>query len=112
MKNNLNLFILSKYLLDIAPAYINCIKINNFELAIYTKLKKLKILIFLLKNHNNLNFLQLIDICGVDYIQKKKRFEVIYNLLSLKYGLRLKLKIQTTELKPVASLMGIYSSAN
>lgn len=109
---NTNLFILIKYLLDLAPSYIKYIEIQNTEISIYTTASKLKNLILLLKKHNNLQFAQLVDICGVDYITKKKRFEVIYNLLSLKYNFRIKIKIQTTELKPIPSLTTYFPSAN
>ena len=47
-------------------------------------------IIFFLKNHTNSQFKILSDICVIDYINKKKRFEIIYNLLSLKYNNRLK----------------------
>mgnify|MGYP005989585193 FL=1 len=109
---NLNLFLLSKYLLDLAPTYINYIVINNLELSVYIKAKNLKSLILLLKNHNNLKFIQLVDLCGVDYIHKKERFELIYNLLSLKYSLRLKIKVKTTELQPIPSLNRVFQSSN
>ena len=112
MIKNLNLFILSKYLLDLAPRYISEIEIKNTELSIYTNAENMVNLIKLLKQHNNLRFVQLVDICGVDYIEKKQRFEVIYNFLSLKFGVRIKLKIKTSELKPVPSISSIFSSAN
>lgn len=112
MIKNLNLFILSKYLLDLAPRYISEIEIKNTELSIYTNAENMVNLIKLLKQHNNLRFVQLVDICGVDYIEKKERFEVIYNFLSLKFGVRIKLKIKTSELKPVPSISSIFCSAN
>lgn len=114
MKNNKNtiLFILAKYIFDIAPLYVNSIKIKNNEIAINSKLENFTFLVALLKKHNNLKFLQLVDICGVDYINKKNRFEVIYNFLSLKYNIRLKIKIRVNEFTPVPSLTKYYSSSN
>jgi len=112
INKNLNLFILSKYLLDLAPVYISEIKIKNTEISVYTTLQNLYGLVYLLKQHNNFKFVQLVDICGVDYIQKKQRFEVIYTFLSLKYNIRLKLKVKTSELKPIPSISKIFHSAN
>ena len=38
------------------------------------------------------------DICGIDYMKKyKNRFEISYNLLSIKYWTRLHVKIQINE---------------
>ena len=46
-----------------------------------------------LKDHKDFLFQQLIDLCGVDYPQRKKRFDVVYHLLSLHYNQRLRLKV-------------------
>jgi NADH-quinone oxidoreductase subunit C len=56
-------------------------------------------------------FKMLVDICGVDYPEREKRFEVVYNLLSLKYNLRLRMKVAAGEDEPVPSVTGIYSVA-
>jgi NADH-quinone oxidoreductase subunit C len=56
-------------------------------------------------------FEMLIDICGVDYPDRERRFEVVYNLLSLKRNLRLRVKVATAEDQPVPSVAGVYSVA-
>jgi NADH-quinone oxidoreductase subunit C len=56
-------------------------------------------------------FKMLVDICGVDYPEREQRFEVVYNLLSLKHNLRLRVKVATGEDEPVPSVTGIYSVA-
>ncbi len=38
-------------------------------------------LLWFLKYHTNTRFQVLIDICGVDHPSRKRRFEVVYNLL-------------------------------
>ncbi len=52
------------------------------------------------------------DICGVDYPERELRFEVVYNLLSLKHNQRVRLKVSTDEDTPVPSVTGIWPSAN
>jgi NADH:ubiquinone oxidoreductase subunit C len=64
-----------------------------------------------LKNHTNAQYKILIDIVVVDYPLKKKRFEVIYNLLSVSRNSRLFLKCQLTTLDPIYSITGIYAAA-
>jgi NADH-quinone oxidoreductase subunit C len=54
---------------------------------------------------------QLMDICGADYPERPERFEVIYNLLSLKYNWRIRVKVETDETSPVPSVVGVYSAA-
>ncbi len=55
---------------------------------------------------------QLIDICGVDYPERPQRFEVVYQLLSLKHNKRLRVKVHTDERTPVPSCVGVFSTAN
>jgi len=71
-----------------------------------------KVLIFL-KYHINSQFKLLMDICGIDYMQKfKNRFEINYNLLSVKYWARIHIKIHINEFTPVDSVIHIFKSAN
>ena len=57
-------------------------------------------------------FKVLVDICGADYPERETRFEVVYNLLSVKHNLRARVKVMTDESTPVPSVTGVYSSAN
>ena len=56
-------------------------------------------------------FKQLIDVCGVDWPEREKRFDVVYNLLSLKNNLRIRIKVATDEATPVPSAAPVYSAA-
>ena len=55
---------------------------------------------------------QLVDVSGVDWPERPKRFDVVYNLLSLKNNLRVRVKVQTDESTPVPSAASVFSSAN
>lgn len=57
-------------------------------------------------------FQQLIDLCGVDYPDRVQRFDVVYHLLSLTKNYRVRLKIQTDEDTPVATVTGVYPCAD
>jgi NADH-quinone oxidoreductase subunit C len=65
-----------------------------------------------LRDAPELMFKQLVDVCGADYPTRPERFEVVYNLLSLKYNQRLQLKVITDENTPVPSVVGLFNSAN
>ena len=56
-------------------------------------------------------FKQLIDVCGVDWPEREKRFDVVYNLLSLKNNLRIRVKVATDESTAVPSAASVYSAA-
>jgi NADH-quinone oxidoreductase subunit C len=56
-------------------------------------------------------FKVLVDICGADYPEREQRFEVVYNLLSLKHNRRVRVKVLTDEMTPVPSVTGVFSAA-
>jgi len=65
-----------------------------------------------LKRNVEFKFRQLIDILGIDYPQKDKRFEVVYLFLSHEKNFRISLKIHIDENEIVPTLTGIFPSAN
>ena len=65
-----------------------------------------------LKRNVVFKFRQLIDILGIDYPQKDKRFEVVYLFLSHEKNFRISLKIHIDENEIVPTLTGIFPSAN
>jgi NADH-quinone oxidoreductase subunit C len=64
-----------------------------------------------LRDDQNCQFKQLVDLCGVDYPEREQRLEVVYNLLSLKHNQRIRVKLQTDEATPVNSVSSVFSSA-
>jgi NADH-quinone oxidoreductase subunit C len=57
-------------------------------------------------------FQVLIDVCGVDYPDRERRFDVVYHLLSMTRNLRLRVKVQTDEDTAVPSITPIYPGAD
>ena len=70
----------------------------------------LEVLAFL-RDDVNCRFKCLVDLCGVDYPERRERFEIIYNLLSHSHNLRIRIKTATDEDTPVPSVTGLFSSA-
>ncbi|MGH6740560.1 MAG: NADH-quinone oxidoreductase subunit C [Bradyrhizobium sp.] len=54
----------------------------------------------------------LVDICGVDWPERTKRFDVVYHLLSLTKNLRLRVHVHVAEDEAVPSIVGVYPAAN
>lgn len=84
----------------------------NSEICINSSSKDFIKIIHFIKDHPTTNFSLLIDICAVDYPENKKRFEVIYNFLSVSQNLRLKLKLKVGINENVESISNIYSCSN
>ena len=68
-------------------------------------------LLHFLRTDANCQFKVLIDICGADYPQREKRFEVVYNLLSMSQNQRIRVKVMVDENTPVPTSTNIYSCA-
>lgn len=81
------------------------------ELSFTVRREGLRRFITFLLNDANCDFRQLVSICGVDYPERDERFEVVYNLLSLKHNFRVRVKVATDEATPLDSITGIYSAA-
>ena len=65
-----------------------------------------------LKNSSFTKFRQLVDITAVDYPQEKKRFQLIYLLLSHEFNNRITLKYSINENEIIPSITNIFPSAN
>lgn len=81
------------------------------ELMLETSPDKVTALLTYLRDDPKCLFTQLIDICGVDWPEREKRFDVVYNLLSVKNNQRIRVKLMTDETTPVPSAASVYSSA-
>jgi NADH/F420H2 dehydrogenase subunit C len=66
----------------------------------------------LLKYHTEFQFCQLIDIFGMDFPNKEKRFEIHYQLWSQIYNLRLRVVVSLAEFESLSSIELLYKSAN
>jgi NADH-quinone oxidoreductase subunit C len=90
------------------------------ELTIRVALADLLETARLLRDHPDLRFEQLIDLCGVDYrdygegVWEGRRFAVVYHLLSVSRNRRLRLRVfaEDDEFPVVDSVMDVWPVAN
>ena len=59
-----------------------------------------------------LKFEQLVDLCGCDYPERPRRFDVVYHLLSLTQNHRVRVKVQAAEGEAVPTVTGVFPSAD
>lgn len=57
-------------------------------------------------------FQQLMDVTAVDWPERPRRFDVVYNLLSLKHNQRIRIVVQADAETVMPSVAGVYSTAN
>jgi NADH-quinone oxidoreductase subunit C len=101
---------LGKHIVDASGATTG-MSVRLGELMLETTSEKVLGLLTFLRDDPKCLFKQLIDICGVDWPERSKRFDVVYNLLSLKNNIRVRVKVQTDETTPVPSADVVYPSA-
>lgn len=89
----------------------NSLQIADDEIVISSATTSLLRLIQFLKEDQNCKFNILIDICGVDYPEKDKRFEIVYHFLSLSVNRRIRVKLMTDEETKVPSIVDLFPSA-
>ncbi len=65
-----------------------------------------------LRDNADCEFKILVDICGVDWPEREKRFDIVYHLLSLTRNMRIRLKVQVGEGEAVPSAVTVYPAAN
>jgi len=82
------------------------------EVALSVSAERIVEVMSLLRDDPALQFQQLIDVCGADYPQRAKRFDVVYHLLSMTKNRRIRVKVETDEDTPVPSVTGVYPVAN
>lgn len=86
--------------------------ISHGELTIDGERSNIVKLLTFLRDNSSCQFTCLVSICGADYPDREQRFDVVYNLLSVKQNLRVRVKVQTDEDTPVPSVTGVFSTAN
>jgi len=82
------------------------------ELSITVPAAQLLATLKFLRDDTMCRFTQLIDLCGVDYPERRKRFDVVYLLLSMENNLRIRVKVLTGEGESVPSACPIFPNAD
>ena len=83
------------------------------ELTLVVRKSDIVSICLFLRDDEELAFDSLRDLCGVDYSRPDDRFEVVYNLYSLRSNFRLRLKVRVEESDlHVPTITGVWSGAN
>ena len=103
---------LSSYVSEARGNLIAASQLKYGELTLTTSGDNLIPLLTFLRDDAKCGFVNLTDICGVDWPQRELRFDVVYHLLSPKKNLRIRVKLATDEDTPVPSACAVYPGAD
>jgi NADH-quinone oxidoreductase subunit C len=81
------------------------------ELTLVVTMTEIIDVVTFLKKSTVCLFTTLIDICAVDYPSRTKRFEVVYNFLSMQQNQRIRVKLHVREEELVPSITSIFRNA-
>ncbi len=86
--------------------------IDRGELTLTISSDALVQVVEFLRDDPECEFKLLIDICGVDWPKREKRFDVVYHFLSMTRNQRIRVKVQTDEHTALPSIAHIHPAAN
>ncbi len=91
---------------------VSSTEIRLGELMVAARAEQIVKVLTFLRDDALCQFKILIDICGVDYPERAERFDVVYNLLSLRLNQRIRVKVKVDEEGVVPSATAVYNAAN
>jgi len=87
-------------------------KVAFNELTLTVRREQIANILGFLRDDASCKFVQLTDVCGVDFPDRAERFEVVYHLLSMHHNQRIRVKVSTDEETTVPSVVDVFPSAN
>ncbi len=103
---------LAAHLTEALPGAVSGSRLNVGELAIDVVPGEILRVMSFLRDDPACEFKILVDICGVDWPERAKRFDVVYHLLSLTKNMRLRVHVHVAEDEAVPSIVAVYPAAN
>jgi len=102
-----------KYVGECMPKYVQKVQVTHGdELEIMVHPEGILPIMSFLKDHTPGQFLNIVDIAAMDVPTRQCRFELIYNLLSLRYNSRVRVHTYTDEMTPIQSVTSVFAGAD
>jgi NADH-quinone oxidoreductase subunit C len=87
-------------------------KVAFDELTITVERGEIVSVLTFLRDDPECQFVCFTDICGADYPDRERRFDVVYHLLSPYKNRRIRVKLETDEETPVPTAIPVFPAAN
>ncbi|MGH6925341.1 MAG: NADH-quinone oxidoreductase subunit C [Propylenella sp.] len=96
---------------ELLGARIDAQEVAYEELTITVSPEKIVEVVTMLRDDPALRFVSFIDICGVDWPEREKRFDVVYHFLSPYKNHRIRIKVMTDAETAVPSISDVFPGA-
>ncbi|KAI2615757.1 hypothetical protein GGS26DRAFT_480607 [Hypomontagnella submonticulosa] len=100
------------WLMGCLPKYIQQFSVWKDELVIYIPPSGVIPVFSFLKYNTAAEFTQVSTVTAVDFPTRDQRFEIVYNLLSVRHNARIRVKTYADEASPVPSITPLFDGAN
>eukprot|EP00043_Microstomoeca_roanoka_P027204 m.13780 g.13780 ORF g.13780 m.13780 type:complete len:263 (+) comp7415_c0_seq1:67-855(+) len=104
---------LGQFIASALPKHVQIAQVTGHdELEIFIAPSSIIPVLTFLRDNTLCQFKNLSDLCGVDIPKRQNRFELVYNLLSLRHNLRIRVRTYTDELSAVDSCFSVFKAAD
>jgi len=103
---------LQAYMQETLGDRIDSAQVDHGELTLSCTLNNVVSVLRFLRDDVQSRFVSIVDICGVDYPERKKRFDIVYHLLSPTQNQRIRVKVATDAQTPIPSVVEIFPGAD
>ena len=103
---------LGKTIADALGDKVTAFGVAHGELSINVRCADIVDVARFLRDDPRCLFWCIVDVTAVDWPAREKRFDVVYHLLSPKWNRRVRIKVETDEVTPVPSVIGVYRGAD
>ena len=104
--------IMADHLREIGQGIVLSSNVIQGEIELQVNAGTVAQLLILLRDDRQAAFTQLIDMTAVDYPERKDRFDVVYQMLSMSNNMRLRIVATVSEGQTVPSVTGVFMAAN
>lgn len=111
MSTTISLIDLMEHIAESLEGAVTAHEIKNDEMIITAEREEIVRVLQFLRDDSECQFKMLVSICGVDYPEREKRFDIVYNLLSLEQNNRMRVKIHASENEFVPTATKVFSTA-
>lgn len=94
------------------PDAVRAVSVSHSELIIEVDSTAVVDLMIFLRDDSACLFKLLMDVTAVDYPSRPARFDVVYNLLSMRHNRRIRVKVPVDEATLVPSVVSVFPTAN
>lgn len=101
-----------RYVITALPKFVQKFSVWKDELTLFIPPTAVIPVLTFLKDHSAAQYKAVMDVTAVDFPSRTNRFEVVYNLLSVRYNARIRVKTYASETSPVPSIARLFEGAN